>query len=517
MKSQSILFKNVEDATELHENEVSELFHDLHLDQVLHDLCAGKSDYNFDSFFRAPLNNADSIKFRQDVVRDFEKPGVAETLKAFAAKLAESERYMSLSRESRFKECEDGWFLDAAISYKTAVTSLQEGLSKHAVDSDGFLAWREYLSEYIVSGKFNDMAVQAAMVKRRLSAIRYTIRIKDNTCTVTDLGSEIDLETEIEKTFQKFQEHSVKDFLSDAKNRSLGMNGVKGRIVECVAKQHPDEFEELREFRVRFADFFNEHVNNFNREAQFILAYLDYIAPLKKKGLPFCHPSISKSKGDIKIEGMFDLALARKLLSRDAPMVLNDLHWMPEDRILVVSGPNQGGKTTFARAFGQTHYLAKLGLPAPGRRLTIFLCDRVLTHFEREENIVNLRGKLQDDLVRIHELLKRTTSESIVVLNEIFNSTTLKDAVFLGREILKEISEKDALCLFVTFLEELSRPSEGALKEKTVSMVSMVRPENPAERTYKIARKAADGRAYAKVMAEKHHLTYAEIKERILK
>ncbi|MGH8230119.1 MAG: MutS-related protein, partial [Steroidobacteraceae bacterium] len=114
------------------------------------------------------------------------------------------------------------------------------------------------------------------------------------------------------------------------------------------------------------------------------------------------------------------------------------------------------------------------------------------------------------NLLRVHDILRRASGRSIIVMNESFSSTSLQDAAFIGRQVVRRVIEKDLICLFVTFVEELAR-----LGDTGVSMASTIVPGDPASRTYKIVRRPADGRAYAIAVAEKYGLTYRQLRERI--
>ncbi|MBA1335586.1 MAG: MutS domain protein, family 5 [Firmicutes bacterium] len=509
MTFRSILFKKTEDGIKEETLEAPAFFVDLNLNQIIDAITAGKNEYNLKPFFYTPLKDIDTIQYRQEVMKDLENKTLFEYIKSFAKKMNKMRIYLALVDNLYYKFHKEGWFLEAVAIYCEAVNCLAHDLGLVELKSRGLLAFREYFTNYAKSDVFTSLLEETKKLKADLSTVKYCLLIKGNRVKVRKYESEIDYSVEVEETFDKFKQGAVEDYRAKLPTGS-GMNHVEAQILDLVAKLYPDIFLRLDEFSAKNSNFGDETINVFDREIQFYVAYLEFLAKFKRAGLKFCYPEISNTSKEVYDYEGFDLALANKLIAENSSVVCNDFYLKGKERIFVVSGPNQGGKTTFARTFGQLHYLASLGCPVPGREARLFISDMIFTHFEKEENIKNLRGKLQDDLVRIHDILNQATSNSIVIVNEIFTSTTLKDAIFLGRKVMEKIIQLDALCVCVTFIDELA-----SLSEQTVSMVSTIVPENPALRTYKIIRRPADGLAYAISIAEKYRLTYDCLKERI--
>ena len=494
-------------------SEVPGCFRDLNLDQVISPILKERSEFELESFYYTTLHDVEVITYRQEVMKELEGFQINSILTRYSKSLYEiglliNTIKLSLTSDDSYRNnyLARGHMLDCAESYCNNITSLSEELLKREFCSDGLTGFSKYLSEYIISESFTNLEQSVKELREEISSIDYCMLIKNGTIRVRKYEGQENLTEQIIATFDKFRQGQVNEYRQNLREEPHA-DHVEAAVLDLVAELHSDVFSKLNNFCVKYDSFIDENILQFSREVHFYLAWFDLVKPIRESNLPLNYPKMESNKRNIYIKDGFDLALASIYLDRT---VTNDILLKEPERIIVVTGPNQGGKTTFARSFGQIHYLASLGVCVPGSDSELFLFDDIFTHFGREEDLSTLNGKLQDDLVRLHDLLYKATSRSILIINEIFSSTTLSDAIILGSHMMEKISVLGAPTVIVTFLDELA-----AHGSDTVSMMSTVDDKDPTQRTFKVIRKPPDGLAYAIHLAKKNDLTYDQLIRRL--
>jgi DNA mismatch repair protein MutS len=334
----SVLFRQPESAESV---EQPAFFRDLNFDAIVRAVLAGRQEYELEAFFALPLRRTDDVEYRHEVFRDLERDDVRAAVLSFAEEALRVRRQLVLAEKQHYRLEKQRWFLDAAALYARAVSCLFDALAGLELDSRGLLDFRAFLAGYTGSEGFRSLAVGAHDVSEGLERVRYTVRIKGTRVTVDAYEEGSDYSAEIEETFDRFRQGALEDRLATPRDTG-SMDNVEAQIAQRVARLYPDEAAALERFCRDHRGFLDETVARFEREVQFYLAWLEHVERLEQRGLVFCHPVVSADSKEVSATAAFDLALAAKLAKDGSTVVRNDFHLRGPERILVVSGPNQG-------------------------------------------------------------------------------------------------------------------------------------------------------------------------------
>ena len=186
----------------------------------------------------------ETVEYRHEVFRDLDDGPVFEAAKRFTERLHQVHAHLrQLARMDSGRQRE-GWFLDAAAIYCDAVRSLRNDLASSHVSSRGLSSFRDYLTTYAESAEFADLDRDTAARKAELAKIMYQVRINGLHVEVSRYEGVPDYSAEIEKTFERFQQGAVKDYLVQYRSWP-GMSHVGAQIVDRVARLFSAEFAAL--------------------------------------------------------------------------------------------------------------------------------------------------------------------------------------------------------------------------------------------------------------------------------
>ena len=164
-------------------------------------------------------------------------------------------------------------------------------------------------------------------------------------------------------------------------------------------------------------------------------------------------------------------------LTTPEPVLGNDVN-ADGKSLVMITGANQGGKSTFLRSIGQAQLMTQSGMFVGAESLQMNICDAVFTHYKREEDRAMESGKLDEELARMGEIADHITPGSMLLCNESFASTNEREGSQIAREVVTALLESGVKVLFVTHMFDLANSFTA---EASTLRCSSARSEGPTE------------------------------------
>jgi hypothetical protein len=474
-----------------------QVLYDLRIRELASEILGRERDELLWSLFQEPLDSVDAAVYRLDVFRDLMNESIYTAVERFVEKIRLALDYLEMEKDA-FEPHKLGLHLDAALTYVEALENFYNEMTSLDVRSQGLRGFMGYIGEIIRGTRFKAMKERALEAKNARGKIRIRVRIVGDKVHVWRFDGGEDLGKIIEELFARFREGEVKKVRYIP--TTSGFSHVHAAILEGAFKLFRDEYETLKRFREEFPEILDEGVVAFAREVRFYLLYLKFMKSLMKRGYAFTIPRFTLD-GRIDVRGFYNILLAEKGVA-----IPNDISTDGSKRIFVVTGMNSGGKTTFATSFGQLAYLAKLGLPVPAERAEIPFFSTITTAYPAREDPRESLSRLEQDVVRAMDILRKADGSTLIITNELFATTTSDEGYVLSKIFLEEVSRRGSYCIFVTFIPQV------ASLDFVISMVAQPSREDPTKPSYKILPGPPPSEYMAVRIASKYGLSYKELK-----
>jgi len=500
---------------------------DLALDRVAHAISpAGRYERPMREILYEMCTDAAVIRYRQDVLQDLiEGPELAAALRALLPSLAD------LAPGGG-----KGWKGDSPLmvvlerlaeleSYVACVDRLCTVLANTSgIRADGLVALRQ-----AVAALAQDAEVSA--LRTELPALNELIAETTSVTIGLNLGAGLQPESVTITSLNRYQFKGARSLLGRLLPGSVGAFGkTPMREVGPVNLRRGSQlFKDLFALLDSAAAPLSRALDKYRDinvgpliALEGDLAYYTGAASLAERvrsaGIATCRPEIARSDQRLfEVKDLANLALGLQLIDGPGGLVPNDVHFADEGRLLILTGPNRGGKTTYCRAIGQAQVLCQGGLFVPGVRAHISPCDGIWTHFPLPETDQPGAGRLDEEVQRLRGIFDNATAHSLILLNEPLTSTAERGALHIATDIVRALQVLGARVLLVTHLHDLAQAipelnASGSAYGKLRGLVAEAVEEGDTVRgTFRIVPGQSTGRSYAQEIARQHGLTFEQL------
>ena len=225
-------------------------------------------------------------------------------------------------------------------------------------------------------------------------------------------------------------------------NGFKSLEAIRGRGINLVANSV-----------ARSADHVKSFFAMLRLELAFYLGCLNLHDRLAGKGEPVCFPEpLAAGQLTLTAQGIYDVGLTLHLENR---VVGNQVN-ADGKSLVMITGANQGGKSTLLRSLGLAHLMMQAGMFTGARSFRAGVCNGVFTHYKREEDATMESGKLDEELSRMSAIAGQITRHSILLCNESFASTNEREGSEIARQIVRAMLARQIKVFFVTHMYDLA-------------------------------------------------------------
>jgi DNA mismatch repair ATPase MutS len=228
-----------------------------------------------------------------------------------------------------------------------------------------------------------------------------------------------------------------------------------------------------------------DHVKSFfamlRIELAFYLGCLNLHARLTGKGEPVCFPDpVAAGEDTLTTEGIYDVSLTLHLDERTVGNAVNG----DGKSLVVITGANQGGKSTLLRSLGLAQLMMQAGMFVGAQSFCANACTGIFTHYKREEDVAMESGKLDEELRRMSDIADGISRDALLLCNESFASTNEREGSEIARQVVHAMLKKHVKVLFVTHMYDLAHGFHAEGLETTLFLRAERRTDG--SRTFKL-------------------------------
>lgn len=541
----------------------TESINDLSIDFILEALTEQR--YERDHIRKLMISVTDDpevIRYRRDVFEDFLRfPALRKAMEDLVKKLAD---LRDLERFQKDQESSAFWSLVNRLrevdEYVCCISLMRDILSDLDIKSEGMCTLRDLVKDISLESGFEELKadIDETMEKvRKLKSITIGVNLDDMlrpaSAGVVSLNDSEFRESGLMRRFMSFADRkselhhgtdvsgirvfhpatpitpptfSQKKELNDnmtgmtiSTSTVTGADSLSNAIKDTVTNIMRQTVNEIKSTVKRYVNISGYMLIELMPEILFYVRWADLIDKIKESGMPVCKPEIlPPERRDCSFKGLYNIKLAIKNVQGDRiNIITNDIDFNDDQRIFILTGPNRGGKTIFTQAWGLAMLLAQLGISVPAEQAEISPCDNIFTHFPADENDTVDLGRLGEESKRLAEIFDMATERSLMLLNESLATTSVTEGLFIAKDVVRAMRYLGVRCIFNTHMHDLARSVDelNAEVEGSSRAVSLVTGVHDGERSFKVSLLPPQGISYAKDIALKYGVSFAQIKDNI--